>query len=561
MKKRKLIRRLSPRLYLWRRYLVFLLILLQAAAFSVLLFSGSYAFSFLGLLFSAAGIALSLRVIAGGAQTGYKLLWVFLLLAVPVFAVIGYPLLSAEGSRRRWRAAYEKSRAIRRGFPVKGDPCVVKTGEELQKLLPESPTLAAYLFAVGEGAWCGTEISYLASGEEAYAALLSLLRRARSYIYLEYYIIDDGRVWEEVLSLLGEKAKKGVDVRVIMDDAGCMFLRPRHFLSRLAAMGIRAAVFNPVRPVITGASNHRDHRKIAVADGAHAMTGGVNLADEYINRRPRHGHWRDAALLLHGGAAHGMAEMFLDMWEICQKERTPSFLLKNAGKKKGKIPTTRKKRREQWVPSSLPRSLPPEGAPIASIPRTGRHTSSAALPPLAVPYAAHPFEEEHVCAELVLHLIFAARRYLYLTTPYLIPDDTTLSALMLAARSGVDVRILVPHHGDRGFVHATTRSYYPPLLEAGVHIYEYTPGFVHAKTAVLDDRLGTVGSANLDYRSFYLNFECGVFFASEETAVAMREDFLAALKQSKEVRAHARGDRAPLGRLGTRLLRLFAPLM
>ena len=562
-KKQKAHPRRAP-LYVWRRYAVLFLILLQAAAFFLLLLFGGSAFSFVLFLLRVLGILLSLRVVSGSAQTGYKLLWVFLLLALPLFSVVGYPLLTAGESRRRWARAMQKRRALRRAPQKAGGAYVVKSKEALQKLLPESATLAAYLFSVGQGAYGTEKLTYLASGEEAYAALLSLLLRARRYIYLEYYIIDEGRVWEEVLAILAKKAGEGVDVRVVMDDAGCMFLRPRQLLFRLSAMGIRAAVFNPVRPVITGQFNHRDHRKIAVVDGEYAITGGVNLADEYINRRSLHGHWRDAALLLEGEAARGMCEMFLDMWEVCQKEGIPSLFHGNAKRKKGTRPTTRKKRKKEQILSSTARQSSSKAfAPLPS--DAGRPTAQGqgddALPSLAVPYASHPFEEEHVCAELVLQLVFAARRYLYLTTPYLIPDDTTLTALSLAAKSGVDVRILVPHHGDRGFVHATTRSYYAPLLEAGVRIYEYTPGFVHAKTAVLDDRLGSVGSANLDYRSLYLNFECGVFFADRSTAVSMREDFLLTLKRSREIRLADTSPRTPLSRLATHMLRLFAPLM
>lgn len=255
------------------------------------------------------------------------------------------------------------------------------------------------------------------------------------------------------------------------------------------------ACFNPFRPFLSSVQNNRDHRKLACIDGEVAFTGGVNLADEYINAVPRFGHWRDAAVVLRGDGAWGLTMLFLEMWSALLRE-----------------------------PTDFSAFYP------------GPAASFQDAPGMVQPYADSPLDDENVGEHVYRQIIENAKNYVYISTPYLIPDETLLSALAVVAKGGVDVRILTPKRWDKRLVHMTTRSYYPQLLAAGVRIYEYTPGFNHAKTFVADDTVGTVGTVNLDYRSLYLHFECGVWMHGTQAVGDMKEDFLRTLEKSEEIR-------------------------
>ena len=497
-----------------RRFPVAVLLLLQLGAFGFLLFSGSLLSGILGTLLRLLSILVALAVIARPDSSGYKLLWLFLLLLLPLFGGAFYLLLRVQSATPRLDAHDRRLERSHQNLMLLADPCGAKIEKEKPALTPQ----LVFLRQAGYPVYRDTRIVYLPSGEETYGQLLSCLRRAERYIFLEYFIIDDGRVWRSVRGILRQKAAEGVDVRVLMDDGGCFFLHPRRMAEELRAEGIGCCVFNPFRPIVSAVQNNRDHRKIAVVDGKMALTGGMNLADEYVNGRVLHGHWKDSAVLLRGPAAWGFTVMFLRMWTL------------STGKDEGYT---------RFYPSDMPRYAG-EG--------------------YAAPYASGPRDLRPVSVGVFRHLIGLARRYVYIMTPYLIPDDTLADALKLAAQSGVDVRILTPGIGDKRFVQATTRSFYPPLLHAGVRIFEYTPGFLHAKSICVDDMAATVGSANFDFRSLYLNYECGALIAQPSVARAVREDFLRTAAQGREI--HLSEERpGPVRILTTRLLRLLAPLM
>jgi cardiolipin synthase len=300
---------------------------------------------------------------------------------------------------------------------------------------------------------------------------------------------------------------------------GCFLSLPSDYPQRLAALGIKAAVFNPFRPVLSATQNNRDHRKIVVIDGKVAFTGGANLSDKYINAAATPGHWKDAAIMIKGQAAWSFSLMFLKMWSLCQQEEV-NF--------------------ECYLPELTAEEMVSDG--------------------YIQPYADSPMDYENVGEHVYLQIINSAKDYVYINTPYLIVDDVMLSALCLAAKSGIDVRIVTPHRWDKWFVHMTTRSYYPELIAAGVKVYEYSEGFNHAKTFVSDDRTATVGTANLDYRSLYLAFECGVWIHDSQAVQDIKEDFLDTLQHCQQVTLEdCRTNR--LMRLFQEILRLFAPLM
>lgn len=327
-------------------------------------------------------------------------------------------------------------------------------------------------------------------------------------------------MWNNILEILKQKAAQGVLVRLIYDDMGCFLTLPKDYPAQLRKCGIQCVVFNPFRPLLSAKQNNRDHRKIAVIDGKVAFTGGINLADEYINAIEKHGHWKDAAIMLEGRAAWSFTLIFLQMWELCT----------HTGESYADYYPWKK-----------------QDCPI---------TASG----FVQPYADSPMDTEHVGEHVYLQILNNAKEYVYINTPYLIVDDSMLSALCLAAKSGVDVRIVTPHRWDKWLVHMTTRSYYRELIKSGVKIYEYTCGFIHSKTFVSDDRTATVGTTNLDFRSLYLHFECGTLLFDNTAVIEVKEDFLNTLTICQQVSKKDCKTNI-VTRLFQNILRLFAPLM
>lgn len=328
-------------------------------------------------------------------------------------------------------------------------------------------------------------------------------------------------MWDPILEILERKARAGLDVRVMYDDLGCMLTLPAHYKRVLEEKGIRCCVFNPFVPVLSSRLNNRDHRKICVIDGHTGFTGGINLADEYINAYKKHGHWKDSAVLLRGDAVWSLTLMFLSLWDYMCGTREDYALYH-------------------------PRRYLPEPVPGDGI---------------VQPYTDSPLDDEAVGETVYLNLINKADRYVYITTPYLIISNEMITALTTAAKSGLDVRIITPHIADKWYVHAVTRAYYEVLIEAGVRIFEYTPGFIHAKTFTVDDEYGVVGTINLDFRSLYLHFECAAWMYRCSCIPVMREDFLRTQQVSQEVTLEECRGVNLVTRVVRSVLRVFAPLM
>lgn len=356
--------------------------------------------------------------------------------------------------------------------------------------------------------------------------MLSELKKAEKYIFLEYFILSEGYMWDALFEVLREKAAAGVDVRLIYDDVGCFLRLPKNFAKELSKHKIKAVAFNAIHPMLTTKQNNRDHRKITVIDGKVAFTGGINIADEYINHIERFGHWKDAGIKIEGAAVWSFVLFFLQMWFYCTKEREDDL--------------------SRFYPDNLLQSR--------------SELSECNTDGLVQPYADSPADKENVGEHVYLEVIGSSKKYLYITTPYLIIDDTMLSALKLAAKSGVDVVIITPHIWDKRLVHFTTQSYYRELIEAGVKIFEYTPGFIHSKIFVSDDSVATVGTTNMDFRSLYLHFECGAVIYDKNTIADIKDDFLETLKESQQISIEQCKKSFPV-RLIQNIVRLFAPLM
>lgn len=509
----KIIKFFSSRLF-W----LALLLLLQIWLLLLAVWGVSSMFVHLRLIFRILSLCIVCWIINRKDNPSVKLPWVILILLFPLFGGIFYlmfgtgrisPALKKEIQRLRKRtidALPEEDMALE----------ALKNREAFAAV--QASYLQNYCFMP---VYQSTRTQYLPLGEIAFRRMLQILSKAEKFIFIEFFIISEGKMWNSMLSLLEKKAAQGIEVRVIFDDAGCMGTLPHGYQKKLQEKQIKCVVFNPFRPSLRVTLNNRDHRKLMLVDGITAITGGFNLSDEYINTVERHGHWKDSGVLLEGEAVWSFTLMFLETWNFFRPED---------------------REYHRFRPSPLP---------ISSVPEEG----------FVQPYHDSPLDQELVGESVYLHVITHAMRYLYITTPYLIVDNELTTALCLAAKSGVEVKIITPGIFDHWYVHWLTQSYYPQLIEAGVQIYEYTPGFIHAKTFVADDCIATVGSVNMDYRSLYHHFECGVWMYRSEAVAQVRDDFLRLLPVCNQVTEESCRAVPWYFRCIRSILRLFAPLI
>lgn len=500
-----------------QRFLIILLLALQLAFLVYVLVSSSLASVIVSRVLTFISVLVSVYILVKKDTNVYKTTWIFLILIFPLYGGLLYPITDLQSSTRRFRKQSlftEKKAQSLMELPKSGY-------EEAKEKHPECVRQFRYLedFA-GFPIYDGTKTKYLSPGEMKFEYLVSELEKAEKYIFLEYFIVQEGVMWDTILEILKRKAAEGVTVRLLYDDFGCFALLPKDYPKILKQYGIECAIFNPFRPFLTIKQNNRDHRKIVSIDGKVAFTGGINLADEYINVKEKHGHWKDASVMVEGKAAWSFTLMFLQMWELVNKTDEDYM---------------------QWYPyTDKPCNVTAEG--------------------YVLPYADSPLDKENVGEHVYMQILNNAKDYVYINTPYLIIDDKMLEAITLAAKSGVDIRIVTPHIADKRFVHATTRSYYRQLIDAGVKIYEYRNGFIHSKTFVSDDRVATVGTTNLDYRSLYLHFECGAWMYDTSAVMEIKDDFLKTLDICKPISADDCKTNIFI-RLLQDFLRIFAPFM
>lgn len=493
--------------------IVIILLALQVIYFAFALWRLSVYFQYISWALTVLSVALVLRIVSREDNPAFKLAWCIAILVFPLFGGLLYVLLRLQTSGRIFKER------LRSG--AKLTPELSRSSDALRILSEcdeEAKIQANYLTNQGFPVYNSSGVKYFSVGEEFFEELKCKLKSATRYIFMEYFIIAEGRMWEEILGILEEKAKEGVDVRVMYDSMGSLFLLPDKYYKTLEAKGIKCIEFNPFRPTLSLIQNSRDHRKICVIDGDCAFTGGINIGDEYINHTSPRGHWKDNAVMITGEGAKSFTRMFLMLWNSVRKEADNRDYLSDN---------------------------------ICEDENDG----------FIIPYADTPWDDEYVSSSVYLNMISRAKKYLYITTPYFIVGDEFVTALILAAKSGVDVRIVVPAVWDKKFVYITTCSYFERLIKAGVRVYRYTPGFIHSKTFLCDDVLATVGTANVDYRSMYLQYECGLWMYGCRCIRDIRADFEDVIEKSAEVSlADCRNTPYPV-RLLQRLFQIFAPLM
>ncbi len=481
-------------------------------------------FNFLNEYFSwFYGIMLLLSVLAVAFilvqdnKPEYKMAWIILAFVFPVFGGIIYLMFWRTLFTKKQLDHYEKvSDVYLEAMDTQGN--IV---EQLKKEDKRAYRQSNYIRNTSGGAlYQGTETTYLRLGEEMLEVMVEELKKAERFIFFEYFIIEDGKMWRTILEVLEQKAQQGVDVRVMYDDFGCMMTLPSDFMQSLHRKGIACHPFNKFSHIFNARFNNRNHRKICVIDGNVGFTGGINIADEYINAYAKHGHWKDTAIMLKGEAVYGLTAMFLSIWHA-DTETIEDYT--------------------QFKP-----------------------TKSYATDGYVQPFTDTPMDDEPVGERLYMSLLNQAERYVYITTPYLIISNDMITAFQTAVQSGIDVRIILPGIADKQFVHFLSRSYYEVLIKAGVKIYEYTPGFIHAKMFVSDDDTAVIGTINLDYRSLALHYECATWLYQTKTVHAIKADFLQTLEQCQEMTMDKILGKNKMGLwkfIMLSILRVFAPLM
>lgn len=464
------------------------------------------------IAFSALAV---LWIIGDKSNPAYKIAWIIPILLFPVFGGIIYLMFGGSHLSKKTKQEMMSQRE-----EVCRELASDLKSEILTGVGQDAVVQARYL---ENAALCpvygNTQTQYFPLGELKFHAMLRELKKAKKYIFLEYFIVQEGEMWNAILEVLLEKARAGVEVRMMYDDLGCMFTLTNDYDRMLEEAGIHCVAFNRFLPVLSLRLNNRNHQKLCVIDGTVGFTGGINLADEYINRKVRYGHWKDGGVQLKGDAVWSMTVMFLSMWHLYRD--------------KGESIEWFRPEREIW----------PEAKGCAQ------------------PYYDSPLDEEPVGQTVYLNLINRAKRYVYIMTPYLIIDDAMTTALVSAAKGGVDVRIMTPHIPDKKIIFEVTRAHYEALLEGGVKVYEYTPGFLHAKTFAVDDLYGVTGTVNMDYRSLFLHFENGVLLYDQPAVQEIREDFLNTQELCSRVTLKQCRSLPLWRRLIRDLLRIFAPLM
>ena len=500
-----------------RTAIILLLVLAQAAFMSIgLTYLENYGPFMYGLSTSASVIVIIYMMNDEGVVE-FKLTWLLFILAVPVVGVGFYLLNKTEIGNRFNRNRLKQLWSETEEYMPQNEAIVdtMRSGRQAHS------NLSKFLYnRVGFPTYGNTEAEYFPLGDYKIPTLIREINNAEKFIFLEYFIISEGLVWDTILRVLQKKVQQGVEVRVLYDGMNSVSNLPYDYPERLRELGIQCKQYAPIVPVLSTSQNNRDHRKICVVDGKVAFTGGVNLADEYINQKERFGHWKDTAIMLKGDAVQSFTIMFLQMWNVSEKrpENYKNYL----------IPKKEGFQRELGY---------------------------------MIPYGDSPYDREDVGREVYLHILNHAKKYVHIMTPYLILDSGTKTALCRAAKSGVEVQIIMPHIPDKKYAFYLAKTYYAELIKSGVQIFEYTPGFVHAKVFVSDDDTATVGTVNLDYRSLYLHFECGVFIYHNPVIYDIEKDFQQTLKKCQKVSLMEVEKRSFFIKLYGQVLRLIAPLM
>ncbi len=448
----------------------------------------------------------------------FKITWIFLIALVPAFGILMYLYLHTDITTH----ALKETQAT----AIKHVRSQEKDAEELIDNLKRTDKdmagLASFLSEFGSSnPFTNSAVKYYPLGDYMIEDIIEELKRAEKFIFIESFIINcEGRVWPEIISILKEKVKEGVEVRVMYDGMGCLTTLPKYYEETLRALKIKCRTFSPVQPLLSTYQNNRDHRKIIVIDGKVAFNGGINLADEYANYIERFGHWKDTGIKIEGSAVAGFTSLFLQMWN-------------------GILLSDTKEDCKRYIDASSP--VGSDG--------------------VIIPYGDSPLDDVNVGMRAYIDIINRANDHVYIMTPYLVLDDEMYNAMRFAVQRGVDVRIILPHKPDKKYAFWLARTYYPQLIKSGVRIYEYMPGFVHAKVCEVDSKRAIVGTVNFDYRSLFLHYECATYLYRVKQIDDIHADFKKTLASCNRISSEDYMRFNIFQKLFGRVVRIFAPLL
>lgn len=496
-----------------RTMIIILLLLIQILNLSLLVLSAKdFILYFFGSITVFNAVFL-IFVLNTKANPSIKLTWCFFIAVLPIFGALMYVFVHADIGHRLEKKAVSRTMAEGKNFRPENNEVYLSLKREDKAFY----NLSRYLKdTAGFSAYENSSVKYFSDGESYFEDMLAELETAEKFIFLEYFIIKEGVMWDKILDILKQKVQAGVEVRVLYDGTNTVSNLPYSYPEKLRKMGIQCKMFSPLRPFVSTHYNNRDHRKILVIDGICAYTGGINLADEYINVTAPYGYWKDTAVKIKGEAVNGFTLMFLEMWNYNEKNR----------------------KYEEYLGKS-------------------RASGNGII----IPYGDNPTGDERLGETVYLDLINRAEDYVYIMTPYLIIDNEMETSLKNAAKRGIDVRIILPEKPDHIYAHVLAKDHFSALMAAGVKIYTFSPGFIHAKVFLVDNKYATVGTINLDYRSLYLHFECGLLMYKTLCIKDIFADFINTFEKSHLVNDRDLKKRGVFSRLFGMILKAIAPLM
>lgn len=434
-------------------------------------------------------IVLLVYIVNNKSNPAFKLAWVLPIAAFPVVGLFLYFFIMFNiGGKAFERRTYE----IRKQTDE-----FSHTESNVKKAIHSSDVLGVsdYLDTISNNpSYKNSDVKYFKSGEDMFSDLIEELKKAEHFVFLEYFIIKEGKMWDSILEILVDKAQAGIEVRVMFDGTSVLTLLPGDYAEKLKSVGLQAKIFSPFIPLFSTHQNNRDHRKIFDIDGRVVYNGGVNLADEYINEVHPYGYYKDTAVKVSGDAVKGFTKMFLEMWNI-----------------------------DETIDEDYKKYIKDPFYPI--MPNDS----------IVIPYGDEPTIEHNIAENVYMDILYKAKKYVYIMTPYFIVDNEMLRAITFAAERGIIVKLLFPKISDSWAVNAIMKTYYPLLIEAGVEIYEFTPGFVHSKLFVSDDIKAVVGSINLDFRSLYHHFECATYMYNCRAIKDIKQDFINTVSSSERM--------------------------
>ena len=537
-------------------------ILLEVLVILLLIFFAGQKAGWIYVLFRFLAVVMVLAIFGSSKTSSIRMTWMFVILVLPVFGAALYLLIGLNGHTLRMRKRYFDIDKIL--FPMLPDD-----REVFEKVEKKDGHLAGIVNYIRRNAsypvYENTEVQYFDDAAKGIEAQKKDMAKAEKFIFMEYHAIEDAESWHAIRDVLVERVKAGVEVRVFYDDMGSIGFINKDFVKRTEELGIACRVFNPFGPGLNVFLNNRDHRKITVIDGKVGYTGGYNLANEYFHITEPYGYWKDTGIRLEGDAVQSLTVAFLEMWNAANandkddkdfKKYVAASAANRVLKEQKRADNERLKKDEEAYFGIMKETIGKEEKYLADTKAfEGKNLG------FVQPYADSPMDEVHTGEDVYISMAEAAEKYAWFITPYLIITDEMCHAFALAARRGVDVRIITPGIPDKKIVYSVTRSYYNGLARHGVRIFEYTPGFCHAKMSIADDLMATCGTINMDYRSLYHHFENGCLYADCDAVMETKRDFEAMFEQSREVTDFYAYGRGAFMRVGQMLLRLAAPLM